>query len=122
MKQLQKGLDQLTEEGATQLFRPLASNDLILGAVGTLQFDVVASRLQHEYGVEAVFEPVSVALARWVDSAEPKKLGEFETKLRENLARDAAGALTYLAPTRVNLQLTQERWPDVAFHATREQA
>jgi peptide chain release factor 3 len=122
MKQLQKGLEQLTEEGATQLFRPLNSNDLILGAVGTLQFEVVAHRLQHEYGVDAVFEPVQVATARWIACPDPKMLADFEKKLRDNLARDGAGGLTYLAPTRVNLQLTMERWPDVAFHTTREQA
>ena len=122
MKQLQKGLDQLTEEGATQLFRPLNSNDLILGAVGTLQFEVVAHRLQHEYGVDAVFEPVPVIMARWVDCKDSKILGEFEKKLRDNLARDSGGGLTYLAPSRVNLQLTIERWPEIAFNATREQA
>ncbi len=121
MKALQKGLEQLTEEGATQLFRPLNSNDLILGAVGVLQFDVVAHRLQHEYGVDAVFEPVQVATARWIYAANDKQLDEFEKKARDNLARDGAGELTYLAPTRVNLQLTQERWPDIRFEATREQ-
>jgi peptide chain release factor 3 len=121
MKALQKGLEQLTEEGATQLFRPLANNELILGAVGVLQFDVVAHRLQHEYGVDAVFEPVQVATARWIYGEDPKKLIEFENKLRDNLARDGAGELTYLAPSRVNLQLTQERWPDIRFNATREQ-
>ncbi|HEX9626128.1 MAG TPA: peptide chain release factor 3, partial [Acidiferrobacterales bacterium] len=122
MKQLQKGLEQLTEEGATQLFRPIASNDLVLGAVGTLQFDVVASRLQNEYGVDALFEPVQVVTARWVQAADPQKLADFEKKLRDNLARDSAGELAYLAPTRVNLQLTMERWPELRFNATREQA
>ena len=66
MKQLQKGLAQLSEEGATQFFRPLMSNDLILGAVGVLQFDVVAYRLKDEYGVDAAFEKVGVVTARWV--------------------------------------------------------
>ncbi|OGI42076.1 MAG: peptide chain release factor 3 [Candidatus Muproteobacteria bacterium RBG_16_64_11] len=122
MKALQKGLEQLTEEGATQLFRPLASNDLILGAVGVLQFDVVAHRLQHEYGVDAVFEPVQVATARWIGCPDQKRLDEFEKKARDNLARDGAGELAYLAPTRVNLQLTMERWPEIVFHTTREQA
>ncbi len=121
-KALQKGLEQLTEEGATQLFRPLNSNDLILGAVGILQFDVVAHRLQHEYGVDALFEPVAVHSARWITCPDVKILAEFERKLRDNLARDSAGELAYLAPSRVNLQLTMERWPDVAFRTTREQA
>ena len=122
MKQLQKGLAQLSEEGATQFFRPLMSNDLILGAVGVLQFDVVAYRLKDEYGVECAFENVGVVTARWVHCANAKKLEEFREKAAQNLAIDAAGELVYLAPSRVNLQLTEERWPDVRFAATREHA
>ncbi|KAB7772173.1 peptide chain release factor 3 [Xanthomonas maliensis] len=122
LKQLQKGLAQLSEEGATQFFRPLMSNDLILGAVGVLQFDVVAYRLKDEYGVDAIFEPVSVTTARWVHCDNAKKLEEFREKNAGNLGLDAAGQLVYLAPTRVNLQLAQERAPDVRFSATREHA
>jgi peptide chain release factor 3 len=120
MKALQKGLDQLCEEGATQLFRPLRNNDLILGAVGQLQFDVVAFRLQDEYGVQATWDAVNVYTARWIYCADPKKLAEFRAKAHDNLALDHSGALVYLAPTRVNLALTQERWPDVTFRETRE--
>jgi peptide chain release factor 3 len=122
LKQLQKGLAQLSEEGATQFFKPLMSNDLILGAVGTLQFDVVAYRLKDEYGVDASFEPVGVVTARWIQCADAKKLEEFREKAAMNLALDAAGELVYLAPTRVNLQLAQERHPGIAFAATREHA
>ncbi|MBS7456374.1 peptide chain release factor 3 [Coralloluteibacterium stylophorae] len=122
LKQLQKGLAQLSEEGATQFFRPLMSNDLILGAVGVLQFDVVAYRLRDEYGVDASFEPVQVATARWIRGGTEKKREEFREKNATNLALDAAGELVYLAPSRVNLQLTQERWPDFEFAATREHA
>jgi peptide chain release factor 3 len=122
LKQLQKGLAQLSEEGATQFFRPLMSNDLILGAVGVLQFDVVAYRLKDEYGVDAIFEPVGVTTARWIECGNPKKLEEFREKNAVNLGIDAAGELVYLAPTRVNLQLAQERAPDVTFRATREHA
>ena len=122
LKQLQKGLAQLSEEGATQFFRPIMSNDLILGAVGVLQFDVAAYRLKDEYGVEATFEPVSIVTARWVTCSNEKKLEEFREKNATNLALDAAGHLVYLAPTRVNLQLAQERAPDVRFAATRETA
>ena len=122
LKQLQKGLAQLSEEGATQFFRPLLSNDLILGAVGMLQFDVVAYRLKDEYGVDATFEPVAVATARWVTCDNAKKLEDFREKYANNLAIDAAGELVYLAPTRVNLQLAEERAPDVTFRATREHA
>ncbi|PZN33176.1 MAG: peptide chain release factor 3 [Proteobacteria bacterium] len=120
MKALQKGLDQLCEEGATQVFRPLRNNDVILGAVGQLQFDVVAFRLQDEYGVQATFDHVNVHTARWV-YGDAKKLEEFRVKAYENLAIDHSGALVYLAPTRVNLQLTLERWPDLEFRETREQ-
>ncbi len=120
MKALQKGLDQLCEEGATQVFRPLRNNDLILGAVGQLQFDVVAFRLQDEYSVQASFDNVNVYTARWVYSNDAKKLDEFRTKAYDNLAMDHSGALVYLAPTRVNLQLTLERWPGLDFRETRE--
>jgi peptide chain release factor 3 len=119
-KALQKGLDQLCEEGATQVFRPLRNNDLILGAVGMLQFDVVAFRLQDEYGVHATWDNVNVYSARWIGCGDPRKLDEFRNKAFENLAVDHSGALVYLAPTRVNLQLTVERWPDVTFRETRE--
>jgi peptide chain release factor 3 len=122
MKALQKGLAQLSEEGATQFFRPLMSNDLILGAVGVLQFEVVAYRLKDEYSVESSFENVGVVTARWVRCSDTKKLEEFREKNAMNLAIDAAGQLVYLAPTRVNLQLTIERWPTITFAATREHA
>jgi peptide chain release factor 3 len=122
MKALQKGLSQLCEEGATQLFKPVRNNELILGAVGQLQFEVVAFRLQDEYGVQCVFEPVNVHTARWVDVKDARKLEEFRVRAHDNLAVDHAGALVYLAPTRVNLQLTLERWPDVTFRETREHA
>lgn len=120
LKALLKGLEQLSEEGATQFFKPLLGNELILGAVGILQFDVVAYRLKNEYGVEAVFEKVNVTTARWVSSNDGKKLEDFKSQLQNNLAEDGAGRLVYLAPSRVNLQLTQERWPDLRFAATRE--
>ncbi|MDE2089738.1 MAG: peptide chain release factor 3, partial [Gammaproteobacteria bacterium] len=120
MKALHKGLVQLCEEGATQLFRPLDSNDLILGAVGMLQFDVVAYRLRYEYGVECTFESVPVTTARWIVCDDPKRLEEFRNKAHLNLALDHTGELVYIAPTRVNLELTMERWPGVEFRATRE--
>ena len=122
MKALQKGLSQLCEEGATQLFKPLRSNDLILGAVGPLQFEVVAFRLQDEYGVQCVFDPVTIYTARWIDSADARKLEEFRIRAQQYLALDHSGALVYLAPSRVNLELTLERWPGIIFRETREHA
>ena len=120
MKALLKGLSQLCEEGATQLYKPLANNDLILGAVGILQFEVVAQRLKDEYNVECLFEPVNVNTARWIECKDDSKLDEFKIKAKSNLALDHAGDLAYIAPSRVNLQMTQERWPEVQFLATRE--
>ncbi len=120
MKALQKGLKQLSEEGSVQVFMPLKNNDLIVGAVGVLQFEVVAFRLQDEYKVECVYEPVNVYGARWIRSKNAAKLEEFKKKAHENLAMDGGDYVTYLPPTRVNLSLMEERWPDIEFHATRE--
>jgi peptide chain release factor 3 len=120
LKALRKGLEQLCEEGATQLFQPLRNNDLILGAVGQLQFDVVAHRLRDEYKVECQFENVNVATARWVECDDDRMMADFRRKAHDNLAVDHHGDLVYVAPTRVNLDLTKERWPDVRFRATRE--
>ena len=106
MKHLQKGLQQLSEEGSTQVFMPLRNNDLIVGAVGTLQFEVVAFRLRDEYKVDCVYEGVNVYTARWVECEDEKKLAEFRDKAYDNLAIDGGGHLAYLAPTRVNLNLT----------------
>jgi peptide chain release factor 3 len=120
LKALQKGLTQLSEEGSTQVFMPLRNNDLIVGAVGVLQYEVVAYRLKDEYKVDCIYEPVTVSGARWVHSDNKAKLEEFRKKAHDNLSVDGGGHLTYLAPTRVNLSLMQERWPDIEFRATRE--
>jgi peptide chain release factor 3 len=119
-KQLQKGLIQLAEEGAVQVFRPLQNNDLIVGAVGVLQFDVVVARLKGEYNVDAVYEHINVYTAQWVTSKDPRKLDEFRRKAEVNLSLDGGDNLAYIAPTRVNLALAKERYPDIEFHTTRE--
>ena len=120
-KALNKGLDQLCEEGATQVFRPLANNDVILGAVGVLQFDVVAERLRNEYNVNASFEAVQVSTARWVSSDDAQQLKRFRERNDPGVALDQSGALVYLAPSRVKLDLTAERWPALEFASVREQ-
>ena len=119
-KQLQRGLQQLSEEGSTQVFAPIMSTDLVVGAVGQLQFDVVAYRLKDEYKVEAIYEPVNVYTARGISCDDERKLEEFRKKAAEHLSVDGGGFLTYLAPTRVNLSLMEERWPELAFRSTRE--
>lgn len=120
MKQLHKGVLQLCEEGATQVFRPLKNNDMLLGAIGVLQFEVALHRLKGEYGVDAIVEAIPVATARWIECDEPKILEQFKVKNYDNLALDGDNQLVYLAPTRVNLSLAEERWPDVRFLASRE--
>ena len=119
-KQLQKGLEQLAEEGAVQLFRPLANNDYILGAVGMLQFDVIVSRLAEEYSVDAGYESVNVSTARWVASEDKAQFAEFKDYYHQDLAVDAEGALAYLAPNPWKLESAVERYPRVEFRTTRE--
>lgn len=119
-KALLKGLMQLSEEGAIQIFKPLNSSELILGAVGVLQFDVVAYRLKHEYRVECAYEAVNIVAARWVSADDNKQLKEFQHRVSLNLAYDAKENLIYLAPSRVNLKLTMERWPDIQFSQLKE--
>jgi len=119
-KQLQKGLAQLAEEGAVQVFRPLMGNDYILGAVGVLQFDVIMARLKDEYGVEALYEPAQYNCARFITADDKRKLGDFERALHGSLAKDAEDNLAYLAPSQWRLEDTQEKWPDIAFNTTRE--
>jgi len=119
-KAMLKGLMELGEEGAAQIFRPVNRNDLILGAVGILQFDVVAWRLREEYGVECSYHNIPVATSRWIVCDDRDMLREFNRKVSDNLALDGGGYLTYLAPSMVNLNLTVERWPGIKFQATRE--
>jgi len=119
-KQLEKGLIQLAEEGAVQLFRPILSKDYILGAVGLLQFEVIMARLRDEYGVDAVYETADFATARWVTCPDRKKLQDFQKELPANLAVDTNGNMAYLAPSEWRLHYTIEQWPDISFHKTCE--
>lgn len=119
-KKLLKGLQQLCEEGATQIFYPLVSNELILGAVGDLQFDVVAYRLEHEYNAACIYEPASIVAARWIHSDDKVQLEKFKDQFAANLALDNNKALVYLAPSLFNLNYTKEKWPMIHFSDTQE--
>jgi peptide chain release factor 3 len=119
-KQLLKGLQQLGEEGAVQVFEPFVDATPLLGAVGTLQFEVVEHRLRTEYGVEATFERAGIDSARWVTCDDEAVLREFSRAQQARLAKDVDGNWVYLADSGVNLRLTMERWSKVRFHATRE--
>jgi len=119
-KQLQKGVHQLVEEGAIQVFRPLMGNGLVLGAVGVLQFEVTMARLKAEYGVDAVYEPVDFSTARWIGCDDKKRLAAFEKERQANLFRDAEGNLAYLAQSEWQLNYTAEKWPEILFLRFRE--
>lgn len=122
LKQLQKGLNQLAEEGTIQVFRPVIGNNYILGAVGVLQFDVTMSRFENEYWVDATYEPVRYATARWINCEDKTMQRSFEKKHASDLAYDAEGYLAYLAPSEWELGYVMEQWPKVSFHRTREVA
>ncbi|MBC2695585.1 MAG: peptide chain release factor 3 [Desulfobacteraceae bacterium] len=119
-KQLQKGLIQLAEEGAVQVFRPVAGRDYILGAVGVLQFEVTMARLKAEYSADAIYEPVNFNVARWVRCDDPKKMAEFEKKNITNMARDAEGCLAFLTSSEWQLDYCMKEWPEIEFFKTRE--
>jgi peptide chain release factor 3 len=119
-KQLLKGLQELGEEGAIQVFENLASGALLLGAVGSLQFEVVAHRLQTEYKVDALFETADIYTARWLTFPDAVTRRNFEREQLQRLARDVDGNPVYLASTRYNLEVTSEKWPRVGFHSSRE--
>ena len=119
-KQLDKGLVQLAEEGAVQVFRPVLGSDYILGAVGVLQFEVTMARLKAEYAVDAIYEPIGYATARWITCDDRKKLDSFSRASQANLAFDSEGHLAYLAASEWRLKRTMELHPEIAFHKTRE--
>jgi peptide chain release factor 3 len=127
-KSLAKGLTQLAEEGAIQVFKPFLGSQYIVGAVGQLQLEVMKYRLKSEYDVDADYEGVEYTTARWVtpktegkSKLDVQKLMEgFQAKNQQNLATDSHGDLAYLAPNRWNLAKVEERFPDIRFSATRE--
>ncbi|MEK6212313.1 MAG: peptide chain release factor 3 [Pseudomonadota bacterium] len=121
-KQLRTGLMHLGEEGAIQVFRPLRNTMMLLGAVGSLQFDVAAHRLQHEYGVEVRLMPASYTCARWVSADDPAELEKFVEANAGRVARDATDALAVLTNTKYEMKVIQDRWPDIKFHTQREHA
>ena len=119
-KQLQKGLKELGEEGAVQVFDPGTGNTILLGAVGPLQFEIVAQRLKSEYKVDAVYDAANIYAARWVTYPDDAMRRRFENAEVARMGRDIDGNPVYLATNAVNLRLAMERWPDVTFHSIRE--
>ncbi|MFN3594575.1 MAG: peptide chain release factor 3 [Thiobacillaceae bacterium] len=119
-KQLRQGLKELGEEGAIQVFEQVTGGNLLLGAVGALQFEIVAHRLSTEYKAEALYAPADIYTARWLTFDDEATRRQFEREQAHRLAFDVDGNPVYLASNRYNLDLTMEKWPKVRFHATRE--
>ena len=119
-KQLQKGLQELGEEGAIQVFETVQGNTLLLGAVGQLQFEVVADRLAREYKVDAIYDSATISTARWLTFPDDLTRRNFEREQAASIATDVDGNPVFLATNKYNLQVTMERWSKVGFHATRE--
>jgi peptide chain release factor 3 len=119
-KQLQKGLHELGEEGAIQVFETTHGNTLLLGAVGPLQFEIVAQRLATEYKVDALYDPATISTARWLTFPDETTRRNFEREQAASMATDVDHNPVFLATNKYNLQVTMERWPKVDFHATRE--
>lgn len=119
-KQLAKGLQELGEEGAIQVFTPESGYSILLGAVGPLQFEIVAHRLATEYRVDALYETPGIATARWLTFPDEGARRDFERRNAASLATDVDGNPVFLATSKYNLQVTMEHFPRVGFHATRE--
>ncbi|OGB48658.1 MAG: peptide chain release factor 3 [Burkholderiales bacterium RIFCSPLOWO2_12_FULL_65_40] len=121
-KQLQQGLAQLGEEGAIQVFKPDAGGNMLLGAVGQLQFEVVQHRLKAEYDADVRLEGCQYTGARWITADTPAELREFENAYPLRMAHDAANTLAYLCTSPYDVRLAQERFPKIHFHPLREHA
>jgi peptide chain release factor 3 len=119
-KQLQKGLQELGEEGAIQVFSARQGAQTLLGAVGRLQFEIVAHRLSSEYNVDALYDNVDIYTARWLTYPDDATRKKFEKDEAMSLASDVDGNPVFLSSNKYNLKLTLERWPTIGFHATRE--
>ena len=121
-KQLQQGLAQLGEEGAIQVFRPELGGNMLLGAVGQLQFEVVQHRLKGEYDADIRLEGSQYTGARWITADTPAELREFVNAYPQRMAKDAADTLAYLCTSPYDVRLAQERFPKIHFHPLREHA
>jgi peptide chain release factor 3 len=121
-KQLQQGLAQLGEEGAIQVFKPEMGGNMLLGAIGQLQFEVVQHRLKGEYDADVRLESSQYTGARWITADSPAELKEFVYAYPQRMARDAADTLAYLCTSPYDVRLAQERFPKIHFHPLREHA
>jgi peptide chain release factor 3 len=121
-KQLRRALEDLAEEGVTQVFRPVSGAPPIVGVVGPLQLDVLSARIDAEYNIAMGFEDAGYETARWVSAEDPAELERFSSVQRASLAEDRDGAPVFLARNAWDLNRTIEKWPAIRFSATRERS
>jgi peptide chain release factor 3 len=119
-KQLEKGINQLTDEGVAQLFTQQPGNRKFVGTVGELQFEVIQYRLLHEYGASTRFQPISMTKACWLRSKDPQKLEDFIRFKSTSIVNDKDGNIVYLAPSEWFLKMERENNPDIEFHFNSE--
>jgi peptide chain release factor 3 len=121
-KQLAKGIDQLMDEGVAQLFTLDLNGRKVIGTVGALQFEVIQYRLEHEYGAKCTYENLNVFKACWVETQESgdADFKNFTQTKAKFLAKDKEGQLVFLADSDFSLQMTKDKYPQIAFHASSE--
>ena len=121
-KQLNKGLNQLMDEGVAQLFTLELNGRKVIGTVGALQYEVIQYRLEHEYGAKCTYENLNVHKACWVEPKDPKneEFAEFKRVKQRYLAKDKQGQLVFLADSAFTVQMTQQKYPTVKLHFTSE--
>ena len=121
-KQLNKGIEQLMDEGVAQLFTLELNNRKIIGTVGALQYEVIQYRLEHEYGAKCSYENINVYKACWIESKDKKseEFKEFKRVKSKFLAKDKTNQLVFLADSEFSLQMTQQKYPNIIFHFTSE--
>jgi peptide chain release factor 3 len=119
-KQLEKGLQQLMEEGVAQLFTFEIGSRKVVGTVGQLQFEVIKFRLKNEYNATADFVPMNLHKACWITSNDKKKLDEFIRSKQRHIAKDRNGKLVFMAESKAWLQMVQDNFPEIEFHNTSE--
>jgi peptide chain release factor 3 len=115
-KQLNKGIDQLMDEGVAQLFTQVTNNRKIIGTVGQLQYEVIQYRLEHEYGAKCSYEPLNMYKACWLESKNKEQLDDFKIRKASNMCKDKHGNDVFMADSRFALEMAQEKYPDIHFH------
>lgn len=119
-KQLEKGIQQLMDEGVAQLFVNQFNGRKIIGTVGQLQFEVIQYRLEHEYGARCRWEPLSLYKACWIESKDPEALEAFKKRKYQFMAKDKENRDVFLADSNYVLQMAQNDFPKITFHFTSE--